>query len=196
MRNALRELPQKPYSLIVVLSRRSFGELLSIIAQLNATTSLPILVLAEKYIGIDKITAIHRGADEYLPIPENISEAAASGLSLIRRHNTDESHRANTIICGELKIDVGFRKVYVNEQVALTGNSEFEFLYLLSKNIGRTFSPEYIYQHIHGSDREIINTRNAISSLVKRIRKKLKKASASTEIIQTVWMEGYRINAG
>ena len=91
MIEAIKELVEENSYLLVVLSVSCSVDLrqLKVIRRL---TQAPVLVMSEKYDGVEKIAAIEAGADEYIQRPKNIRESLASCYALIRRFKIGRAH--------------------------------------------------------------------------------------------------------
>jgi len=91
-----------------------------------------------------------------------------------------------------LEIDPKYRVVRMNgNEIELT-NYEFGILYLLARNPRQVFSRDHIYTQVwsnpyYGAD-------DSVSSLIRRMRKKIKPDPARLVYILTVWGVGYRFS--
>lgn len=91
-----------------------------------------------------------------------------------------------------LMIDAKYRMVERDgESIELT-NYEFEILYLLARNPGQVFSRGQIYTQVWSSP--YYGADDSVSSLIRRIRKKIEPDPARPTYILTVWGVGYRFN--
>jgi len=68
---------------------------------------------------------------------------------------------------------------------------EFDLLYYLMLNHGKTLSYKQIYKRVWGSDYED-SERNILWNAINRVREKLKSAPDGKEYIETVRDYGYR----
>lgn len=166
-----------------------------IIRKVRTWSNVPIVVISARTDDEDKIAALDAGADDYLTKPFSIVELLAR-LRVVERHlsNQPQSSVSTSVFTnGPLRID------YASNQVTINGNEvhltpiEFKLLTLLSKNVGRVLTHNYITQQIWGS-----NSDNEIASLrvfMVTLRKKLdsKSGSGGPHFIQTHIGVGYRM---
>lgn len=155
---------------------------------------LPIIMLTARTDEIDKVLGIEIGADDYLTKPFSMRELVARVRALFRRIdvlNRPTPEQGNgEIAVGGLVINPEKRTVVLNGvDVALTVK-EFELLYLLVSNPGKTFTRRYLLERIWETDFEGYD--RAIDSHIKRLRAKIEDSRLSPTLIHTVWGVGYR----
>ena len=98
----------------------------------------------------------------------------------------------NVLIYDGLEIDSIYRVVRTNgTEIELT-NYEFGILYLLARNPGQVFTRGQIYTQVWSSP--YYGADDSVSSLIRRIRKKIEPDPAKPIFILTVWGVGYRFN--
>ena len=94
----------------------------------------------------DKVLGFEFGADDYMTKPFNTLELIARIKAITRRVETKKESMILSI--EELTINLGERKIYIdNDEIKLT-QKEFDMLYLLAKNPGRVFTREEIFSQI------------------------------------------------
>lgn len=180
------------YLLVAIFSDNV--DYLDTLAFLRSLTKSPILIMKHQYDDTEKIAAIDAGADEYIQRPETISEAVASGRSLIRRYtelNQQDADNLTILTYNDIFLCTEYRKAFVcGKEVDFT-RQEFDFVRLLIACIGRAFTYSQICESIWGIEYE--QNTNALWSLVSRLRRKIVALGGSDKIIQTVREVGYRI---
>ena len=98
----------------------------------------------------------------------------------------------NVLIYDELEVDSKYRVVRTNgTEIELT-NYEFGILHLLARNPGQVFTRGQIYTQVWSSP--YYGADDSVSSLIRRIRKKIEPDPARPTYILTVWGVGYRFN--
>lgn len=155
---------------------------------------LPIIMLTARTEEIDKVLGIEIGADDYLTKPFSMRELVARIKALFRRadvlNRSASGQTGGDIVIGGLTINPDKRTVVLNgADVALTVK-EFELLYLLASNPGKTFTRRYLLERIWETDFEGYD--RAIDSHIKRLRAKIEDNRLSPALIHTVWGVGYR----
>lgn len=91
-----------------------------------------------------------------------------------------------------LEIDPIYRVVRTNGMEIEMTNYEFGILYLLARNPGQVFSRGQIYTQVWSSP--YYGADDSVSSLIRRIRKKIEPDPARPIYILTVWGVGYKFN--
>ena len=177
---------------ICIMLKEFFGMLgtdgLDLCRQIRDGVNVPILFLTAKIEEEDRVEGFLAGGDDYILKPFSMEELQARVMAHLRREarRTDKKMVMNY---GAVMVDYGDRKVSVEgNEVGLT-KTEFEILELLSRNRGRIFDKETIYERLWGYDKE--GNSESITEHVRRIRKKI-GAHTGQDVIETVWGVGYR----
>ena len=98
----------------------------------------------------------------------------------------------SVLIYDGIEIDPKYRIVRTNETEIEMTNYEFGILYLLARNPGQVFTRGQIYTQVWSSP--YYGADDSVSSLIRRIRKKIEPDPARPTYIRTVWGVGYRFN--
>ncbi len=154
----------------------------------------PILMLTARSEEIDKILGLETGADDYLTKPFSIREFLARVKAIFRRVEMlrQEEEEYATIHAGSLVIDKNKRKVTLNgERIDLTPK-EFDLLYLLAANPGKSYSRERLLRLIWGYEFE--GYEHTVNSHINRLRSKVETDLSDPLYILTTWGVGYRFN--
>ncbi|MBF0579894.1 response regulator transcription factor [Erysipelotrichaceae bacterium RD49] len=163
-----------------------------IIKKVRSWSNVPIIVISARTDDDDKIRALDAGADDYLTKPFSIVELLAR-LRVVERHLSTQPQAAQSksvFVNGPLRVDYAAGCVTLNgEELHLTP-IEFKLLTLLSKNVGRVLTHNYITQQIWGSnmDNDIASLRVFMATLRKKLEKK-----GDIQFIQTHIGVGYRM---
>lgn len=101
--------------------------------------SVPIIFLTAKNTENDLLTGFSAGGDDYISKPFSVNEVMARVKAVLRR--TASSSSANTnIIIGKLCLDVDGKTVTVDGKAVQLSKKEYDILYLLCSNPGKTYS--------------------------------------------------------
>lgn len=142
-------------------------EILERIRKNKYTEEIPVIMLTAKNTEIDIITALDKGADDYISKPFSVLELLSRVNARARRIKKDENI---TEIKG-LKVDKLGRNVYIdNEKINFT-LKEYELLNYLVDNREIVLSREKIINTIWGYD--YIGESRTIDMHIKSIREKL-----------------------
>jgi len=148
----------------------------------------PVLMLTAKDATTDKVTGLDAGADDYLVKPVDVIELLARVRALGRR---SPLWQGDILSLGDLNLDLSTMKLERNETIIELSVKEFQLLEYFFRHPGQVLTRSQLEQSIWewGTEPES----NAISTLVRRVRNRLKKIDAQ-DWIETIYGKGYRLN--
>lgn len=155
----------------------------------------PILMLTARSEEIDKILGLETGADDYLTKPFSIREFTARVKAIFRRVemlNKPVEIQDELIQIGNIVIDYHKRKTLKSGQRVELTPKEFDLLYLLAKNPGRSYTRERLLSLIWGY--EFNGYEHTVNSHINRLRSKIEDNINQPNFILTTWGVGYRFN--
>ena len=174
----------------IMMPRLDGLEVLKIIREKNA---LPILIMSAKDSDVDKAIGLGLGADDYIAKPFSMLELSARVKSAIRRATTYSSlidNKQDTLIIGDLTIDIMNFSVKKNQQTVKLTSKEFAILKLFATNRQRVFTKQQIYQMIWND--EYYGDENIINVHIRRLREKIEDDPSNPQYIKTLWGIGYK----
>ncbi len=123
---------------------------IEVISHLREWYHAPIIILSVRDRERDKVTALDKGADDYLTKPFGIEELLAR-IRVALRHFTQAQGSKQTIItAGPIMIDLANHNVTRNGvEVRLTA-TEYKLLAYLAANAGRVLTHQAILSHVWG----------------------------------------------
>ena len=120
-----------------------------VIAGLRGWTKVPIVVLSARQHGEDKVEALDLGADDYVTKPFAMNELMARLRAAVRRAE-EAAPEVLDVQLGSLVVDLARKRVTrAGEDVRLTP-TEWSFLELLARNLGRLVPREQILREVWG----------------------------------------------
>jgi DNA-binding response OmpR family regulator len=157
--------------------------------------NIPIIMLSAKSEDYDKITGLNVGADDYITKPFNPLELIARVKSQLRRYTNlgsmEPEDREGIYSSGGLEVDDNEKTVTVDgEQVTVTP-TEFRILKLLTKNAGKVFPIEEIYEKVW--QEPAYNPQNTVAVHIRRIREKIEINPKEPKYLKVVWGIGYKV---
>ncbi|NMP30293.1 response regulator transcription factor [Thalassotalea sp. M1531] len=153
----------------------------------------PIMMLTAKDEEQDEIQAFYSGADDYLIKPVSPAILKVRAESLIRRSKERIECRYNKAKqVGNLKLDTGAHKCFVDQQSLKLSSFEFKLLRLLVENVGNVLSRDRIYKVL--LKRDYNGTERTVDVRMAKLREKLGYCGLKQAQIETVWGQGYVLN--
>lgn len=121
-----------------------------VIEGLRGWTQVPVVVLSARQHGDDKVEALDLGADDYVTKPFAMNELMARLRAAVRRSQETTLPVAAVVHVGDLEIDIARKRVHkAGSDVRLTP-TEWAFLELLARNLGRLVPREQILKEVWG----------------------------------------------
>ncbi len=163
----------------------------------RANVNTPIMMLTAQSEEIDKILGLEIGADDYLTKPFNVREFIARVKAIMRRisfqeSKTAEADRPKPVDHRGLQIDPDLRKVsFEGKRVDLTPK-EFDLLYLLASNPGKSYSRARLLRLVWGYEYD--GYEHTVNSHINRLRTKIEPNLNQPQYILTTWGVGYRFS--
>lgn len=147
-----------------------------------------ILMLTAKDTTTDKVIGLDAGADDYLVKPFKIQELTARIRALSRRSS---AIRPLILTYGDLQLDPNTHQVtYAGNLLSLTPK-EYMLLEAFLQSPKRVFSRKELFDKIWGF--EEVSGEETIKTHLKNLRRKLKEAGNTIELIENVYGIGYRL---
>ena len=164
-----------------------------IIKKLRSWTMNPIIVVSARSEIQDIITALDAGADDYLTKPFSVEELMARIRVLLRRKSYDENHsnESSVFVNGDLRVDYASNCVFVNEVEIHLTPLEYKLLCLLTHNVGKVMTYNYIIKEIWSSELE--SDTQSLRVYMANLRKKIEKTPSKPLYLQTHVGIGYRM---
>ena len=142
--------------------------------------------------GMDGITGLNMGADDYVTKPFNPVELLARVRSQLRRYMTlGGGHVAPTAVTiGGVSLDDNAKTVTVDGDTVNLTPLEYDILRLLMQHPGKVFSPHEIYRRVWHEDPA---ADNPVAVHVRHIREKIEINPAEPRYLKVVWGKGYKM---
>jgi len=157
---------------------------LSLLEEIRARGSTPVLVLSARDSEAMKVRALDLGADEYVQKPFGVDELLArirAGL----RHAVQMRGSEPVVRTGDLEIDLGRRTVRKGGEALRLSPKEYDLLQELAVNLGRPLTHRQLLKAVWGSDHAEIQY---LRVYIGQLRQKL-----GAEILTSEPGVGYRL---
>ncbi len=144
---------------------------------------VPVVVLSARDETEDKVTALERGADDYVSKPFRFEELLARVRVRLRPDATPEQ---SIVREGRLVLDLRSRRAAIDGRAIELSAREFVLLEVFLRHAGQVLTRQQLLSHVWGYDFEPGS--NVVDVYVGYLRRKLGKDS-----IETVRGMGYRL---
>ena len=163
--------------------------------KIRENNNMPIIILSAKSEDADKILGLNVGADDYVTKPFNPLELVARVKSQLRRYTklgcTAKIESAEIYSTGGLVINNDLKEVTVDGDLVKLTPLEYNILLLLTKNQGKVFSIDQIYESIWNEDAIAVD--NTVAVHIRHIREKIEINPKEPRYLKVVWGVGYKI---
>ncbi len=163
--------------------------------QMRERHHYPIIMLTAKGVGIDKITGLSLGADDYMTKPFQPLELVArvkAQLRRYKRYNASRDQNSDLIILSGLVLDVKAHRCTLNDKPLSLTPTEFSILQILCQRKGSVVSAEELFRLIW-RDEYYTKNNNTITAHIRHLREKMGDSYEHPRYIKTVWGYGYKI---
>jgi len=167
---------------------------------LRQEMSVPILMLTARDEEVDKVVGLEVGADDYMTKPFSMRELMARVKALLRRERLireelsaeDEVRDAQTLVFGDLRIDMARREVTRGGENLRLKPREYDLLTFLARHRGIVLSRDLILERVWGWDYD--GGSRTVDVHVHWLREKIEPDPRNPTRIVTVRGVGYRFD--
>ena len=163
-----------------------------VMRRLREWSAIPVIVLSARGQEGDKIQALDAGADDYLTKPFGIGELLAR-VRVALRHLAGAAGPAEVVFeTGELKVDLGARRVFVGEREVRLTRTEYRLLALLVKHAGKVVTHRQLLKDVWGPN--AVEETHYLRVYMGQLRQKLEADPARPRYLLTETGVGYRLH--
>lgn len=161
---------------------------IELLSRLRRESDVYVIMLTARTEETDKIVGLSVGADDYVTKPFSPRELVARVKAALRRieAGSGSSGERSVFSFPHVHIDVGARKVTVDEKPIELTTVEFDLLKVLAENHGRVLSREQLLEKVWGG--EYFGEIRVVDVHLGHVRQKLGR----DDLIATVRGVGYR----
>jgi two-component system KDP operon response regulator KdpE len=193
-KEAIRFATQQPPDLIILDLGLPDSDGLDVLRQVREWSRAPVIILSARDREGQKVAALDAGADDYLTKPFGTGELLAR-VRVALRHaaRAGDEPESSVFETGDLKIDMGARRVFVRgDEVKLTP-LEYKLLTTLVRHAGKVLTHSTLLKEVWGPHqmRETHYLRVFMASL----RRKIELDPAQPRYLLTEQGVGYRLVA-
>jgi DNA-binding response OmpR family regulator len=182
---SIRTAPPHVVVLDLMLPRLSGLDVLKLV---RLESDLPVIILSARVSEAERINGLQLGADDYIVKPYSPREVVERVRAVLRR--AAGGNGARRVVCDDLVVDGARREVLRADQPVHTTRKEFDLLYLLATNPGRTYSRSELLEDLWGY--AWAGPTDTVTVHVRRLRSKIEADPAQPRHLVTVYGVGYR----
>jgi DNA-binding response OmpR family regulator len=203
---ALKKLESEPVNLIladIAMPNMNGYQLYERVRENPDWTFIPFIFLTARTLDSDINYGKELGADDYLTKPIRSSELVAVVRGKLRRSQQLTEAMAQAVAptvagerllsVGQLKIDAGQHRVWVNEEEVRLSAREFSLLEHLARQADKIVPPQDLIQVTHELETDHVEAGTLLRPLILALRRKLGSPVGDTGFIENVRGVGYRL---
>ncbi len=162
---------------------------IEVIKRIREWSPVPIIVLSVREHENDKVAALDAGADDYLTKPFGVGELLARIRAALRRSLLEIPEPV--FISNDLQVDLGSRRVTVNEfDISLTP-TEYDILRFLVIHAGKVLTHSQIMKQVWGMTN--LEQPHVLRVNISNLRRKIESDPSRPQHIITEPGVGYRL---
>lgn len=189
----LRLAAQQPPDLVILDLGLPDQDGQQVLVKLREWFRGPIIILSARGNEADKVTALDQGADDYLTKPFGIEELQARLRVALRHAFRSADLKSEPVFqTGELKVDLGARRVFRGaEEVHLTP-LEYKLLTTLIQHAGKVLTHRFLLKEVWGPQQ--VHETHYLRVFMAGLRRKIEADPAQPKYLLTETGIGYRLN--
>lgn len=157
--------------------------------------TIPVLMLTARDDEIDRVVGLEIGADDYISKPFSMRELMARIKAHLRhdrrlRDETPASPPNDTLVFGNLMLDLTRREVLLNNQPLALKPQEYELLVFMAQHRGQALTRDRLLEQVWGWD--FAGGTRTVDVHIRWLREKIEPNAETPVRIITVRGSGYR----
>jgi two-component system KDP operon response regulator KdpE len=163
-----------------------------VIRQIREWTATPILVLSARDQEQVKVAALDMGADDYVTKPFGVDELLARMRTALRHASRSAAEVGEPVFTlGDLKVDLGRRRVFVSTKEVHLTPIEYKLLTTLIRYAGKVMTHRQLLKEVWGPLH--VEEGHYLRVYMRQLRNKLEKNPAHPRYFVTELGVGYRL---
>lgn len=164
----------------------------SLCRTLRETIDSPILFISARSSDDDMVVALNIGGDDYITKPYSLNVLYAKVKAVLNRYESSVRDSGNSLVFGDLKIDIGSGIVYKNGKEVVLTAMEYKLLSYLAVNRNKVIGKEEIFMNVWDDSFVSDGTLNVH---IRHLREKLEDDPNEPVYIKTARGRGYLFKA-
>ncbi|MDQ5975670.1 MAG: hypothetical protein QG661_2879 [Actinomycetota bacterium] len=162
--------------------------------QIRQFTDAYVIILTARDEEVDKIVGLSVGADDYLVKPFSPRELIARIRAMLRRPRPSQAPAPESVVVGNLEVDLEARVVSVDGEVVDLTRTEFDLLAAMVVRPRAALPRRQLIDEVWGAD--WYGDEHVVDVHIGHLRRKLGDDAAEPRFIRTVRGVGYGLGTG
>jgi two-component system KDP operon response regulator KdpE len=191
---AIKLAAQQPPDLVILDLGLPDVDGQDVLRQLREWLQAPIIILSVRDQEQQKVTALDNGADDYLTKPFSTGELLAR-IRVALRHaaHVRAENESATFACGDLKVDLAARRVFMKEEEVHLTPIEYKLLTTLVRHAGKVLTHHALLKEVWGPHH--VHETHYLRVFMAGLRRKIEADPAQPRYLLTEQGVGYRLAA-
>src|SRR4030066_872885 len=160
--------------------------------RLREFSNVPIILLTARGREVDMLHGFEVGADDYITKPFSSRELLARVQAVLKRSNGERAQNIGPeIVCGDLRIDLSRRVVFVSGREIFLTPTDYNLLYELATHPNKVLFHEHLLTKVWGP--EYRDDVDYLRSYIHYLRKKIEIDSSKPKLIVSSPGVGYML---
>jgi two-component system KDP operon response regulator KdpE len=187
---AIRSATMKPVDLVILDLALPDLDGSEVLQRLREWSRVPVIVLSVRSSESEKVRLLELGADDYMVKPFGMPELLARAKVAIRRQARGSSGES-VIEIDRLKIDLGARAVYLDQERLTLTPKEYRMLQILAQHAGKVVTHQQLLRDIWGEQH--VDDTQYLRIFIRKLRQKIEQDPNRPRILLTELGVGYRL---
>lgn len=189
---AIRLAAQQPPDLVILDLGLPDTDGQDVLRKLREWLRAPIIVLSARDQEQQKVTALDSGADDYLTKPFSTGELRAR-IRVALRHaaQASEEQASPVFSSGNLRVDVGARRVWSGKDEVHLTPIEYKLLTTLVRHAGKVLTHRFLLKEVWGPLH--LNETHYLRVFMASLRRKIEPEPSQPRYLLTEQGVGYRL---
>jgi DNA-binding response OmpR family regulator len=159
----------------------------------DLNSNIPVLFSTARASEEDIVTALQRGADDYVvkPLKRNEFLARLAAITMENRRTDAPAQHLPALDFGRLRLDRAGRRIFLDEIAVKLTIKDFDLAVVFLTNVGRFLSRRHLLRLVWGS--VILDHSRTLDTHVNRVRTKLALTPEAGWDLRATYRQGYRL---
>lgn len=160
--------------------------------RIREVSDKPVIILTARGDESDILKGFSLGADDYVTKPFSFAQLTARIRAVLARSSQDSTPDEDKLSAGELKVDLGLKRVWRDGELLSLTPTEFKLLVALMRRQDEVVSPEDLVKEVWGA--QYANEIGHVRRYIWHLRQKVEKDPEKPRFIHNERGYGYKFS--